>query len=178
MPLSSKKSPRLLATNSVDQKRNYLLSIATVLAVSLFCLSYPLYVIRPFRHQGPRELAVALQILRFRPGVEMICAVTALLAGFLYWRAQPKILPRVAVMFAVALVCLFAGLSRVNTFEIMFHPMGRPNLAVAGDTKLDSAEMVMAVHIGGEARAYPIRIVSYHHIVNDVVGGVPIVATY
>ncbi len=38
--------------------------------------------------------------------------------------------------------------------------------------------MVMAVHLGGEARAYPIRIVSYHHIVNDVVGGLPIVATY
>jgi hypothetical protein len=60
----------------------------------------------------------------------------------------------------------------------MFHPMGRPNFVAATDTKLDGAEMVMAVHIAGEARAYPIRIVSYHHIVNDVVGGVPIVATY
>ena len=79
------------------QKRNYLLSIAAVFAISLFFLAYPLYVIRPFRHQGPRELAVALQILRFRPGIEMICAVTALLAGFLYWRAQPKTLRRFAV---------------------------------------------------------------------------------
>ena len=83
-----------------------------------------------------------------------------------------------AVMFAVALVILFTGLSRVNVYEIMFHPMGRPNFASVTDTKLDGAEMVMAVHIAGVARAYPIRIVSYHHIVNDVVGGVPIVATY
>ena len=160
------------------QKRNYLLSIAAVFAISLFFLAYPLYVIRPFRHQGPRELAVALQVLRFRPGIEMICVVSALLAGFLYWRAQPKTLRRIGFLTAVALVCLFAGLSRINVYEIMFHPMGRPNFAAAGDTKLDGAEMVMAVHIGGEARAYPIRIISYHHIVNDVVGGVPIVATY
>ncbi len=108
----------------------------------------------------------------------MVCAVSALLAGFLYWRAEPKMLRKLAVMFAVALVIIFTGLSRVNVYEIMFHPMGRPNFVAATDTKLDGAEMVMAVHIAGEARAYPIRIVSYHHIVNDVVGGVPIVATY
>ncbi len=159
-------------------KRNDLLAIAAILAISLFFLAYPLYVIRPFRHQGPLELALALQLLRFRPGVEMICAVSALLAGFLYWRSQPKMLRKLAVMFAVALVILFTGLARVNVYEIMFHPMGRPSFVSSTDTKLDGAEMVMAVHIAGVARAYPIRIVSYHHIVNDVVGGVPIVATY
>ncbi len=160
------------------QKRSYLLSIAAILAVSFFFLAYPLYVIRPFRHQGPSELALALHILRLRPGVEMICAVSALLAGYLYWRAEPKTLPKLAVALAVALVCLFTGLARVNVYEIMFHPMGRPNFAAATDSKLDGAEMVMAVHISGEARAYPIRSVSYHHVVNDIVGGVPIVATY
>lgn len=160
------------------QKRNYLLSIAAILAVAFFFLAYPLYVIRPFRHQGPRELALALQILRFRPGVEMVCAVSALLAGFLYWRGEPKIFRKIAVAFTVALVFLCAGLARVNVYEIMFHPMGRPSFASIADTKLDGAEMVMAVHIAGQARAYPIRIVSYHHIVNDTVGGVPIVATY
>jgi len=160
------------------QKRKYLLTIAATFAISLFFLAYPLYVIRPFRHQGPRELAVALALLRLRPGVEMVCAVTALLAVFLYWRAQPKMLRKLGVAFVALLVCVFTGLSRVNIYEIMFHPMGRPSFAAVGDTKLDGAEMVMAVHEGGEARAYPIRIVSYHHIVNDVVGGVPIVATY
>jgi Protein of unknown function (DUF3179) len=108
----------------------------------------------------------------------MICAVSALLAGTLYWRAQSKILRRIGALLAVAVVCLFAGLSRVNVYEIMFHPMGRPAFVSTGETKLDGAEMVMAVNLGGEARAYPIRSVSYHHIVNDVVGGVPIVATY
>jgi hypothetical protein len=34
------------------------------------------------------------------------------------------------------------------------------------------------VKLGGESRAYPVRMMAYHHIVNDVVGGVPIVATY
>lgn len=159
-------------------KRKYLLTIAATFAISLFFLAYPLYVIRPFRHQGPRELALALQLLRLRPGVEMVCAVTALLAAFLYWRAEPKLLRKIGVAFVVVLVCVFTFLSRVNVYEIMFHPMGRPNFASIADTKLDGGEMVMAVNLAGIARAYPIRIVSYHHIVNDVLAGVPIVATY
>jgi hypothetical protein len=38
--------------------------------------------------------------------------------------------------------------------------------------------MVIAVNVQGEARAYPIREMAYHHIVNDVVAGQPIVSTY
>jgi hypothetical protein len=38
--------------------------------------------------------------------------------------------------------------------------------------------MVMSVSIGGETHAYPIRALGYHHIVNDVVGGVAVAATY
>ena len=32
----------------------------TAVAIALFFAIYPLYVIRPFRHQGARELAAAL----------------------------------------------------------------------------------------------------------------------
>jgi hypothetical protein len=160
-------------------RRHHLLAIAACFAVALACLAYPMYVIRPFRPQGARELAVALAVVRFGPGVAMISAATALFAGFLYWRSQPKLLPRIASIVAVTLVCLFAGLSRVNIFELLlFHPLGRPSFEAVKDTKLDGGEMVIAVNIGGEARAYPVRSISYHHIVNDVVGGVPIAATY
>jgi hypothetical protein len=48
----------------------------------------------------------------------------------------------------------------------------------ANEVKLDGAEKVVAVRVGGQARAYPIRSMSYHHVVNDVVGGAAIVATY
>ena len=39
-------------------------------------------------------------------------------------------------------------------------------------------DLVMAVAREGAAIAYPIRQLAYHHIVNDVVAGEPIVATY
>jgi Protein of unknown function (DUF3179) len=39
-------------------------------------------------------------------------------------------------------------------------------------------EPVLAVTVRGRARAYPLRIMMWHEIVNDVVGGVPVTVTY
>jgi hypothetical protein len=43
---------------------------------------------------------------------------------------------------------------------------------------LDPEEPVIAVTIGDESRAYPVQILIWHEIVNDTVGGTPIVITY
>ncbi len=49
--------------------------------------------------------------------------------------------------------------------------------AVAAD-QMAASELVIGVVIEGEARAYPINVLSRHEIVNDVVGGVPVAVTY
>jgi hypothetical protein len=45
-------------------------------------------------------------------------------------------------------------------------------------TWLDDASPVMVVDVAGDVRAYPLAILTWHEIVNDVVGGVPLVVTY
>ncbi len=39
-------------------------------------------------------------------------------------------------------------------------------------------EPVVGVNINGDARAYPLRVLTWHEIVNDTVGGVPVAVTY
>jgi hypothetical protein len=60
----------------------------------------------------------------------------------------------------------------------MFHPYSAPAFGPASAVLVDADDKVLAVSLGGEAHAYPIRTMGYHHIVNDTVGGVPIAATY
>ena len=43
---------------------------------------------------------------------------------------------------------------------------------------LPATEPVVALEIDGDARAYPIRAMVWHEIVNDTVGGVPVSVTY
>ena len=52
---------------------------------------------------------------------------------------------------------------------------------IAGPMKgapLPADDVVMAVRVGPEARGYPVRIMAYHHVLNDDLGGVPLVITY
>ena len=50
-------------------------------------------------------------------------------------------------------------------------------MAAAADY-LDDTDRVLGINIGGRARAYPIRILNHHEIVNDVIGGEVITVTW
>ena len=47
-----------------------------------------------------------------------------------------------------------------------------------GNEWLDVNEPVISFELNGEARAYPLQILTWHEIVNDVVGGEPVIVTY
>ena len=49
----------------------------------------------------------------------------------------------------------------------------RAQFESASASKLDKGEMVLTVRYGSDARAYPIREMAYHHVLNDVVGRRP-----
>jgi hypothetical protein len=51
-------------------------------------------------------------------------------------------------------------------------------LAAAEATYLTADEPVFGVEIAGDARAYPLRILDWHEMANDVVGGVSVALTY
>jgi len=152
--------------------------LAACFLASLFLLAYPVYVIRPFRHQGTAELALALQVLRFRLPAMIAAAALAPVAALRLWRTARSRRTRALAVAAAAFVLACAALSRVNIYEQMFHPADRPEFVGTAGTRLAGTEKVLAVRIGDQARAYPVRSISYHHIVNDRLGGVPLAATY
>jgi len=146
-----------------------------LLLVAFGCFAYPMYVIRPFRAQGATELAVALSFRSWGPWLALACAALSLLILTILWRRPGK---RIAASIVSGFTILFAALAQVNVYELMFHPAPNPGFIAADKAKVDGDDMVLTVAISGQARAYPIRTMGYHHIINDWVGGTPIVATY
>lgn len=56
---------------------------------------------------------------------------------------------------------------------------GSYSRSMSGDTfSLSPQDPVISFEINGDARAYPLRIMIFHEIVNDVVGGEPVAVTY
>jgi len=151
--------------------------VLLVLAVAA-AIVVPIWLIRPFVAQTPRGIDVAFWLRRLAPWATLVAAVAGVALAAWLWRGA-RWWTRLALPVAAALLAGGAWAARQNVFEKMFSPLPASRFAAAADADwVAGDEPVLAVVIGGEARAYPVRQLAYHHVVHDVVGGVPIVATY
>jgi Protein of unknown function (DUF3179) len=149
---------------------------------SVACVGIPTLIIRPFHPQDATALSVALWVHEAGPWLAGLCAALVVALTIWSWNKVSQRVRRIG--FRVAMVCLcvvaIAGacLTHFNIFEKMFHPYDAPAFESPATAQVDRDDMVLAVVLGGHARAYPILAMGYHHIVNDTVEGVPIAVTY
>jgi hypothetical protein len=147
-------------------------------SLAMFALAaYPIYVIRPFREQDPAALQRALWVLLHNKPIlfGMFCLIAT--PAILVWRRSGWVAKLVLVpTFCVTLIAVIS--SWINPYERMFHPFGAPQYTTIEHASLDPNDMVIVVTLGGESRAYGIREMGYHHIVNDRLHQLPIVVTY
>jgi uncharacterized protein DUF3179 len=157
--------------------RGQWLVLGLLAALSLALFLIPALVIRPFRYQSAPALGMAIAIKRIAPTLSLVALVAALALGLRLWRSSSK-LARAGLAVALVLCAASAVMVRQNYFEWMFRPITAAGFVAPADARLGDKEMVMAVRVGPEARAYPIVQMAYHHILNDTVAGVPIAVTY
>jgi hypothetical protein len=155
-----------------------ILTSALCALVTLSCLAIPIYVIRPFVPQGARALTVALEVRLLAPLISGLCVVIGFVAAIWGLKRSRRIRARVTLVLLVMVTVAGALATHINIFEKMFHPYDAPSFAPASQVSVDADDKVLAVTLGGEAHAYPIRTMGYHHIVNDTLGNVPIAVTY
>jgi len=138
----------------------------------------PVFLIRPFSPQTPGGLAVAFALRRWAPLATVLALIAGLALAAGLWRGG-RWWSRALVVLALVPLAGAAWLSRFNIFERMFAPLGASRFVPAAEAGwVADGDMVLAVERNGEAAAYPVRQVAYHHIVQDVVGGVPVAVTY
>lgn len=98
-----------------------------------------------------------------------------IVAGLLraHWRRKwPLIIP-IGVVCAAGFMANF-----VMAADHMFYQPGKLLMASARDNKVDSGRLVIGVLLNGQAKAYPIEFLGFHHQVRDTVGGQPVMITY
>lgn len=150
-------------------------TVAAGLSVGLFFI--PAFIIRPFAHQSTSGLAMAMALRQRAPVGTLVAAIICLVLAWILCRSA-RFWQKVTVLAVVVLVAFSAVMSRLNYFEWMFHPVDTPQFEAEAASKLENGEMILAVRYDNDARAYPIREMAYHHILNDIVHEVPIAVTY
>jgi hypothetical protein len=155
------------------------LTLLAIVLVALGLVVTPAWLIQPFRPQTQSGLALSYALRRWSPVGTLGCLAAAVLLCAWLWRGARRVWRKGVLVCAFALVCAATWFARQNHFEWMFHPVAAPAYARADAADaVGDKDMVLAVKLNGEAVAYPVRLMAYHHLVADTVGGTPLVATY
>lgn len=164
-------------TRFFGRKTAWLVLLAIVM-LGFALVAVPVWIIQPFRPQTARSVEFSFALRRWSPVLTIVALVLALAIASWLWRGTRwwKRALLVVVFIPLFVATWFA---RQNHFEWMFKPL--PNAVYARNLEasfVGDNDVVLAVNLNGEAAAYPIRLMAYHHLVEDTVGGTPIVATY
>ena len=159
------------------RKRVWLLLFVLIIATVVIVLT-PVFLIMPFKAQTPRVLEISYVMRRWSPLLTVLATVFILTLTTGLW-ITGRWYSRALLVLLLVPVFAVTWLARQNHFEWMFNPLPNPAYAKPADVDfISDDDRVLAVRIGEESVAYPIRLMGYHHVVMDTVGGVPIVATY
>ena len=155
------------------------LALVLLVAISLIVVAVPVLLIRPFAPQTTASVAIAFALRRWSPWVTLAAALIGLSLAIRIWRNAPRAVSRAGLIVLGLLTLLTTWAARQNHFEWMFAPLPDARFIRAAEAgAVEPGDMVLAVLTKGDAAAYPVRQLAYHHLVEDAVGGVPIVATY
>jgi hypothetical protein len=151
----------------------------TVVITSLIIVFIPAFLISPFRPQTHRALEISYMLRRWSPVVTIIVCIASLTLVIRLWPASRHWWRKALLVIAILLTIPPAWFARQNHFEWMFNPLRNSAYVKANEARFaGDSDMVLAVKLNNEAVAYPVRLMAYHHVVQDVVGGTPICATY
>jgi hypothetical protein len=150
-----------------------------LLLLSFAMVFIPVWLIQPFKPQTPRGVALSHSLKTISPWVTFTALALALFIAGKLWRGPRRWLKRALLVVILIPMLAATWFAHQNHFEWMFHPLANASYTKANDAAfVGEDDLVLAVNINGEAAAYPVRLMAYHHLVQDVVGGTPIVATY
>jgi Protein of unknown function (DUF3179) len=167
------------------------IAAALIPIVLIALVVVPLAIDQPFGSQTPRALAIAFTMRRWSPLISALGVVGLVALAVLAlarhsaegataaWPRRRRWLAGIGFAAALAISVTAAWFARQNPFEWMFNPLPRPAFVAAEKaTFVEPDDLVLSVSAGGDAAAYPIRQMAYHHLVNDRIGRTPAVVTY
>ncbi len=154
------------------------LLLLLIVAATVAMAAIPVFAIMPFKAQTATGLEWSYWLRRWSPIVTVIATVLFLALCVRLWRGA-RWWSRLAMPILLAPLLAVTWFARQNHFEWMFNPLPNADYAsVEAAGFVADSEMVMAIELNGDAVAYPVRQMAYHHVINDVVGGKPVTATY
>jgi len=124
--------------------------------------------------QRQDSLALAYFLYSYRWIIRGLIA-TIILLGM--WKSS--FTSKIAFVFSITAAIAIIWLTNFKmAADHMFLTMTKVDMKNAEANKVGLDRLIIGIENNGEARAYPIQFLGYHHQVRDTIGGLPIMVTY
>jgi hypothetical protein len=160
-------------------RRTAWVALLVIVLAGLAVVAVPVWIIQPFAPQSQSGLELSYSLRQWSPVATIVAAAAALGLVVWLWLGARRWSSKAVLIVIAAPLFIAAWFSRQNHFEWMFNPLTSAAYARVSEAGfVADTDMVLAVENSGDAAAYPVRLLAYHHIAQDVVGGTPVVVTY
>lgn len=137
------------------------------------------YFIMPFPgSQQQNSIAFAYWLDKNMGWLRTLLLVSSILfVAQLLKNADQKTRIKLIIPFVLYAVLFFLVKFQMKA-DTMFYQPSNLVMATIGKNKVPGEKLVIGVTINGEAKAYPIQFIGYHHQVRDSIGQKPVMITY
>jgi hypothetical protein len=127
--------------------------------------------------QRMASIDLAYRLYSWRWLFRAIFAVMIVAGATSAWRAPGR--QRFAAPAALVLAAIIVyALNFQMAADHMFVAPRSVTMLPANLSKVDTARLVVGIDVGGQARAFPVQFIGYHHQVRDTVAGKPVMVSY
>jgi hypothetical protein len=127
--------------------------------------------------QRMRSIDIAYFLYTWRWVFRFGFAAIALVGLWSAWRAQGREKWLVPASLIVAGLLIYALNFKMSADRMFLEPAS-VTMEPVGRNSVEPNRLVVGVEINGDARAYPLRFIGYHHQVRDTIGGKPVMVSY
>ena len=129
--------------------------------------------------QRMQSIDVAYALYSSRWAVRGALGLLALATLPAAWRGSARRVVHWPVFASLAVVGAVAYMANLRMAADRIFLVPRTlTMRPAAESQVDTSRLVVGVAIDGEARAYPVQFIGYHHQVYDTIAGRPILVTY
>lgn len=152
--------------------------VTLLLLVLFFAEVFRVYLVMPFPgSQRSETVDIAWWISTYIIWIRIVTLAVisiAVIRVFKEGKTWEKICLSLALLGYISVFTLFNY--RFDAENIFHQPSNKSFIPVTAS--IDKSKLVIGVVINGEAKAYPIQLIGYHHQVMDTIGNEPVIITY
>jgi len=127
--------------------------------------------------QRMRSIDVAYFIYSWRWPLRALFGIMIALGVLPAWRTRGPLRFLVPASLLAVVAVAYAFNFRMAADHMFLQPTVL-RMATKADNKVEQDRLVVGIELNGDARAYPLQFIGYHHQVRDTVGGQPVLVSY